>query len=335
MYHEFEKFVLALECYSNCIELLKNVIENNFENENYKTEIADSYFSAAKIYSKLGNLNQSFDYLIKYNQFLKELSEKNINQKILLSISYGELGEVCQQLENFDLAIEYFKLLEKSFNDLNRNNLENENIKQGLALSYEKLGGIYQKIGNIKETLKYFKEESRIYEELCESNPNNPPFKNSLLISYEKLGDIYFKQGLYEEAKKVYQDSFKYIQQQLNKSPNDKTWHRELAFIFNRFGKLYAEQSDLEACEKAYKESLTINEYLTAEEPNNANNQRDLCDAYWCMVEFCEKTGSPKITNWYQKAHNTLNYMKEHGLDMNAQDEEYLEIVKGKLFGEE
>jgi len=350
----------ALIYYDEEVKFFRELYKANPSSESIKNQLAISYENLGCIHQSMNHMGEALKYFDEEVRLFKELYKANPCSESIkngLAISYSKLGNIHSSMGDTEETIKCFDKFSILAKELYKVNPHYIGLLEELGISYYKLSMVYKTRGDFATGKKLFQKWKNIISFLVENVPQVNKYQDWDKLEYERRknenkqsdgnmknlqttslfdeGDTLFINRKYNDSLKIYQNSFKIIQQQLNQNPENKSWQRKLATIYNRLGNVYTEQELLQESEKAYIESLTINEFLTAEDPNDDNNQRELWIAYWCMVEICEKTGSAEITNWYQKVYNTLTYMKEHGLNMNAQDEEYLEIVKQKLFREE
>ena len=93
-------------------------------------------------------------------------------------------------------------------------------------------------------------------------------------------------------------------------------------------------QGDLAGALRSFTESKAIRERLSASDPANAKWQRDLWVSYAKLAVVCEKNGATaEARGWLSRAHDTLAGMKQRGLHVSPQDEEYLERLRAKADG--
>ena len=90
-------------------------------------------------------------------------------------------------------------------------------------------------------------------------------------------------------------------------------------------------QGDLAGALRSFTESKTIAERLAASDQANAMWQRDLWVSYWKLADHCEKSGQPdEARAWWKKAHDTLAGMKQRGLHISPEDEDFLARLRAK-----
>ena len=103
------------------------------------------------------------------------------------------------------------------------------------------------------------------------------------------------------------------------------------AFWLDLCGDLAVAQGDLAGALRSFTESKTIAERLAASDQANAMWQRDLWVSYWKLADHCEKSGQPdEARAWWKKAHDTLAGMKQRGLHISPEDEDFLARLRAK-----
>jgi tetratricopeptide (TPR) repeat protein len=113
--------------------------------------------------------------------------------------------------------------------------------------------------------------------------------------------------------------------------PGNALWQRDLSVSHDRIGDVLSAQGDLTAALAAYRASLEIRARLAAADPGNAGWQRDLWVSYWRMASMTEQTGSGDARQWWRKAYDVLSGMKQRGLFVSAQDEQFLSQLRAKI----
>jgi len=113
--------------------------------------------------------------------------------------------------------------------------------------------------------------------------------------------------------------------------PGNAGWQRDLSVSHNKLGDVLRAQGDLTAALAAYRASLEISARLAAADPGNAGWQRDLWVSYWRMASMTEQTGSGDARQWWRKAYDVLSGMKQRGLFVSAQDEQFLSQLRAKI----
>jgi hypothetical protein len=72
---------------------------------------------------------------------------------------------------------------------------------------------------------------------------------------------------------------------------------------------------------------------LCRQDPGNAGWQRDLWVSYWRMAAMTEQMGRGDAQPWWRKAYDVLWGMKQRGLFVSAQDEQFLAQLRAKIGG--
>jgi tetratricopeptide (TPR) repeat protein len=121
-------------------------------------------------------------YLYRGNAFLRQGDLEHAENDLKKAIEYApslpdpylNLGNVYAELEEFDLAIQYYTLANSLYPD------------QEYAKAYNNLGTVYLDLGDEQAALDHFKKA-------VEFDPNNIP-------SYYNLGQIYLRREDYQSA---------------------------------------------------------------------------------------------------------------------------------------
>ena len=93
-----------------------------------------------------------------------------------------------------------------------------------------------------------------------------------------------------------------------------------------------AKQGDLAGALRRYTACLSIRERLAASDPANAEWQRDLWVSYWRLADLCERQRkAAEARGWWRRAHDVLAGMKQRGLHLSPQDEQFLETLRRKV----
>ena len=157
----------------------------------------------------------------------------------------------------------------------------------------------------------------------------NADWQRDLSVSHNKVGDVLLKQDDLDGALIMYQDSLVLAQRMALIDPSNTGWKRDLATSQERIGDALFAKGELERALNAYRESLGTSERLALSDPSNASGQRDLFTSYWRMADLTDKIGAKDSAQWWKKAYDQLDGMKQSGV-MLPTDEKYFPMLKQK-----
>jgi len=113
--------------------------------------------------------------------------------------------------------------------------------------------------------------------------------------------------------------------------PGNAGWQRDLSVSHIKLGDVLRAQGDLTGALCAYRATHEILARLAAADPQNAGWQRDLWVSCWRMAMMAEQTRSDDARAWWRKAYDVLSGMKQRGLFVSAQDEQFLAQIRAKI----
>jgi hypothetical protein len=81
----------------------------------------------------------------------------------------------------------------------------------------------------------------------------------------------------------------------------------------------------------SFEQQQKIAQKLAASDPSNAAWQRDLWVSCLKMAVLSEKSGTGDALEWWRKAYEVLSGMKQRGLLLSPQDEQFLALLRQKV----
>ncbi len=218
---EYAKKALALSQQKK----LKKQEANSWFNIGNANIMLSHYTEALKSYSNSQTV---------FEELLKTVPKKDINDiKDRLAITYGSIGVVCSEQNNYAKALEYyFKALK----------LHDETKEEGyMAHTYNNIGIVYKSQKEYNKALEYYNKALWLQKKLGD---------DTAAITITNIGAVYL---LNNEPDKAYA-SFKEAEKILTSFNN----RRGLAELYNNFGNYYVETGDYVKAEKSYIEALKI-----------------------------------------------------------------------------
>ena len=248
-----------------------------------------------------------------------------------LGISNERLGDLAVQQGKLDQALVFHTERKDIISALAARDPANAAWQRDLSVSLNKLGDLAVKQGDLAGALRSCTESKTIAEHLAASDPANAEWQRDLSVSLDRLGDLAVAQGDLAGALRSFSESHAILERLAASDPANAGWQRDLSVSLNKLGELAVAQGDLAGALRSFTESKTIAERLAASDQANAMWQRDLWVSYWKLADHCEKSGQPdEARAWWKKAHDTLAGMKQRGLHISPEDEDFLARLRAK-----
>ena len=170
-----------------------------------------------------------------------------------------------------------------------------------------------------------------IAKRLAGVDPQNVEWKRDLSARHNRIGDILSAQGDPTAALAAYKASLKIRRRLAADKPENISRQRDLSVSQEKIGKGLRALGGLTAALSAYRASLEIRQRLAATDAGNAGWQRDLWVSFWRMAAMSEQQNAGDARMWWQKAFDVLSAMKQRGLLVSPQDEQFLTQFRAKL----
>lgn len=241
-YYENNDYLSSLKCYQSLTVLTNNNVQSfinlrlgqsHYSLESYDTAIY--YLNLVEENCSLSNdsiLNESYYYLglscsknYRYEKslyyYLKNVSlSKRLygDSALITGITYCDLGNVYYNLENYELAIQYYNyakniLLHQPLHDI-----------PTLSIIINNLGSTHYRKGNYSKAIEYFQEALRLNNSIQTDYYNLSMFLNN-------IGGIYTMLNELDSAGSYYEKSLSIRQKHLNNSRVLTQSYNQLAFL--------------------------------------------------------------------------------------------------------
>ncbi len=207
--------------------------------------------------------------------------------KRALSISYSNLGDICEAQGGLTEAQQYYEQSLQMFEQLTKET-GTVQARRDLSVSYGRLGDICRAQGRLTEAQRYYALSLQIAEQLAEETGTVEAWRD-LSISYDCLGGICEAQGRLAGAQQYYEQSLQ-IREQLAAETDTVEARRNLSVSYDNLGDNCKSQGRLTEAQRYYEKSLRIREQL-AEETGTAAARRDLSVSYNKLGGICEAQG--------------------------------------------
>ncbi|MGV6830151.1 MAG: tetratricopeptide repeat protein [bacterium] len=142
-------------------------------------------------YRRMDMPRSALDYHAKALQIANTIIDPEEDILKSKSVSLNSIGNIYLAMEQYELALEHFKLslaLEIKFNS-----------KRGLAINYQNIGAAYEGLGNLDQALHHYMQ-SLAYNEQIDSDVGRSKCCNSIGLIYAKQGDYNSALKMIEEA---------------------------------------------------------------------------------------------------------------------------------------
>lgn len=184
------------------------------------------YADALKSYT---NAQVIFEELVK----TVPASEKN-SMKDKLAITYGSIGVVCSEQNNYAKALEYcFKALKIQ---------EETKEEEYMSHSYNNLGIVYKEQKEYGKALEYYNKALWLQKKLGDDD--------SGAVTKSNIGEIYLLRNEPEKALQSFTEAEKVLLSTGNKSA--------LAELYNKLGDYYVKTTNYTAAENTYRKAYGI-----------------------------------------------------------------------------
>ncbi len=285
------KYSEALNAFNISMSLYMEYPDNNKKNISVVNQ------RLGLVYMNMGNINEAFNFYLKYNSIEKELLEsapQNISFKNRLAVSYNYLGDAYIGLGRLDEALLHYEQYNRLEKELFSSYPQNADFKNNLALSYEKLGSTQSLLGNPEKALEYYEQDVQLTKELYEDNPQNVSYKNGLAISYEKLGEIQALLGNLDDALKYYEQDVQLTKELYRAYPGNADFKNGLAVSYEKLGATYASLSNYQKALEYYEKEKKLFEELSEVYPQNVSFKNGLAVSYSRLGSIYKKNASAK-----------------------------------------
>jgi len=248
-----------------------------------------------------------------------------------LSISHDRIGDVLSAQGDLTAALAAYRASLEIRARLAAADPGNAGWQRDLSVSHNKLGDVLRAQGDLTAALAAYRASLEISARLAAADPGNAGWQRDLAAAHCYVGMVLQEQGQLGPALEAYRKNRDAMARLAAADPGNALWQRDLSVSHDRIGDVLSAQGDLTAALAAYRASLEIRARLAAADPGNAGWQRDLWVSYWRMASMTEQTGSGDARQWWRKAYDVLSGMKQRGLFVSAQDEQFLSQLRAKI----
>ncbi len=295
----------------------------------YKKGMAASYHLLGTIHYQ-SNREKGLEYFM-----LSLNTSKEINDKVTMSSTYNNLGNLYNQSGEYEKALKYYILSMELDEELNDRN--------GMATSYNNIGLIYWMQGGFEKAQEYFEKALHLYKALNK--------KEGVAAAYSNIGGVAYYRGKSDVALNYFYKAY-----EINKEINNKVGcattlaniseilieqkkyeeaidfcykaleiQKEMGSVSDMVHTLLSVAKNYEAQRKYEKSIEVLNEAIRLAKEINA--QLLLSKSYLMMAEVKEKAGNYSESIIYYKlyinAHDSI-FSKESNAqiaEMNARFE--------------
>ncbi len=282
------------------------------QHKNLKQQQADAWFNIGNANIMLSHYTQALKSYTNaqalFEQLLKKVSKSKINDiKDRLAITYGSIGVVCSEQNNYAKALEYyFKALKLH---------EETKEEEYMAHTYNNIGIVYKEQKEYGKALEYYNKALWLQKKLDDQTS---------AITITNIGAIYLLRNEHDKALESFNEAEKIL-----KTFADK---RALGELHNNYGNYYVKISDYEQAKKSYLLALSIFEkmgekygasaslgYLGAVYASHGNDneavkylQKSSALAEEIGVLEQLKESEKKLSEIYEKTGNTAEALKHY-----------------------
>ncbi len=227
--------------FATAIEINEKIISSTSTEKDFINLSADAHLMIGEIYSRQAIWQNSFQYIGKARELFESVNDAKGIAKCenLLGTIYGDLGDVKNAIENFELA------LGKSQNDVNYTEKAKIEINLGIV---NNIKGLYD------EALTYFKRALINYEKVGD--------KKRIAEIHQNIGMVYTKKGDYTTSLKEFDESFAFA--------IETNYLQIIGFVYLSKAFVYSQLKDYEFAsafaDKAMEIAYKLNDKLTIAE---------------------------------------------------------------------
>ena len=197
--------------------------------ETTNTEAYELYLKAKYTYEKRIDTNDT-EKARKLLRHTIELDDNMIDAKVLLGLTYSDMGDNDEAMEIFITALEQAEEL---------------GYKNGIGASLNNIGNVHYYKGDYNKALEYYSRSLKIQEEIGN--------KNGIGASLNNIGIVHCK-GDYEKALEYYDRALEQAEELGNKNG--------MGLILANIGLVHANKGDYDKALEYYSRSLAIQEEL-------------------------------------------------------------------------
>ena len=281
-----------------------------------------------------GDLEGALHHFVESLELRKRTSAinpDNLNGQFDLTISINKIGDVAYWKNNLDEAERLFELSLSIREQLVELDSQNVEWQRGLSVTLNRLGDVALSQGDRAQAIRRFRKGLQVAERLVARNPQDALWQSDLATSFDRLGDLASSVQDFEAAAEYFAKVQSITTEIAANDPQHVQWQANLGIVEEKLGKVAGDQGDFHKAGRHFAESLRIRERL-ATDPDDAQAQQHLYIAYWWMADVTGRIGDPaQAKEYWQKAYDTLNGLKQRGVQLSIEDERYLAQLEERV----
>ncbi len=206
-------------------------------------------------------LNNALKY---YERFVNERSNDPALREQLAN-AYVRVGEITQEIDSHQRAIEAFRKAQSIWESLVKANPDNEELSLQLAHCRLAVGRQQKLLGDLHAAMTSFIAARSILEKLTSLKPQEESYQASLADCYSEIGitQVHLESG--DSALAILEKAKKIQQMLIGRSPTDQTYKKRMAEIINALGFVYYKTLDYTDASRCFEEVQQICQSLLSE----------------------------------------------------------------------
>jgi tetratricopeptide (TPR) repeat protein len=210
-----------------------------------------------------------YEEAVEVNLRFIQLSEATNGQNETTAMSYNNIGNVYDDLGDYDKALEYHnKALEIRKSVLGENHPDT-------ASSYDNIGIVYRNLGDYDKALEYHFKALEIYKDILGEKHRDTA------MSYNNIGAVYYNLGDYDKALEYYNKALEIQKDVLGEN------HPDTASSYNNIGIVYDDLEDYDEALKFYNKALEIKKDVLGENhPYTASSYNNIGAVYYNLGDY-------------------------------------------------
>jgi tetratricopeptide (TPR) repeat protein len=160
---------------------------------------------------------------------------------------------------------------------------------------------------------------------------NHPNPLREILLMEDPLIDALVAKGDRNSALRERRAVVHYAKLLASEDGNHLEWQRDLSLSHMKLGTMLAEGGESNEALLELKEGLRIAEMLVGQAPRNSVWRRDVAVCYIKIAEALSFAGDGESNNWLRKGYDAFSTMKESGLFVSPEDEQFVQQLRNVL----